>query len=216
MWRLSLTLLWILLVGCTGKHQTTVPPNGGSADEANVPAEIDKSLRVIRSGVWVNASLGPWKCFVPKEEPGSTLVCTKGKRFVVEADDHPNSFSVSIPERQDFSAILTLTDSQKNGDYERLNYVGLSKQGTVIRGVVDENLDGQIDRMADFGQKKTSAFIDGSWTSVENIGRDEDGKIIYEAVLNGSVKRVVFDSFPYQVVEVPLSAKSSVSAPVKP
>ena len=205
----NLAILIVLALGtsgCSGKHS-----DGKSTAESlskNKTDALDSLLD--RSALWQKARLGPWECFVPEKNPDATLFCTKGNRVVVMATDDSDGFNVSIPlsttnDPTQYSQ-LSLDDRDRDGRYETLRYDGTSKNGEALRNVIDDDMDGNIDRVIDLTKKKTSVRIDDVWIELENVGRDDKGFIIYMANINGSLKRVIFSSYPYQVIDLPAQA----------
>lgn len=172
------------------------------------PSTLDTFLAP--SALWQKARLGTWECAVPDMNPDATLVCSKGNRVVFLASDDSDGLTVSIPLSTKNKLMgLSLNDRDKDGSYESLYYDGTSKSGEPLRIVSDDNLDGNMDRITDLRTKKTSVRIDDVWIDLENIGRDDKGLIIYKANINGSVKRVNFSSYPYQVVDLPVAVNSA-------
>ena len=123
-------------------------------------------------------------------------------------NDDSHSFDVSIPlTTKNNQASLSLTDSDKDGNYESLNYNGTSITGEDLRIARDDNLDGVIDRVFDFKSNKTSVQISGIWIELENVGRDDDGLIVYKGNIRGKEKRIIFKNYPYLVVDLPANIK---------
>lgn len=196
----SLVTLVIGTSGCSENHSD----GKQTAEARSMESTLDRSV------LWHKVRLGSWECAVPEKNPDATLVCTKGQRVVVVASDDSAGFIVSIPlSKKNQAAILTLTDKDKDGINDRLNYDGTSKEGTILRSVVDEDLDGNIDQVFDFNKKKVSVYIDGAWIELESAGHDDKGLAIHKANINGSMKRVLFNSYPYQVIDLPTQANST-------
>ncbi len=213
--RVSMHALFVAMAVCSGEsfgdgQQTvriTQPEMTKMTEEQSFALLMDKSAK------WETATLGSWKCSASSTNLDSMLICQKGDRIVFVGSDLSTGFSVAVPLTAEKklqngkSSFLTLVDHKNGGVFDKLEYDGISKQGDVIRHVVDENLDGFIDLERDAQKGTTSVLIDGAWVQLEYGGRDENGLVIYKANIGGSMKRVIFKTYPYQVVDLPVQQR---------
>lgn len=201
-----LVMLGLGVSGCSVNHSGE--KSTAEDQQKKLPGPFDSFLDP--STPWYKASLGSWECAAPVKNPDATLICTKGNRYVVMAREDSDGFTVSIPIGTKNNPMpLSLADEDNDGNYDRLDYNGISKSGEHLRIVSDDDLDGNIDRIIDIKKKKTSVRIDNAWIELESVGRDNDGLYIYKGKINGKEKRVIFKDYPYQVVDLPVDVSKT-------
>lgn len=194
----------IFLPGCASNNTTELKSLTGALPEDQ--AQVVKKM--IGFDVVRKAQLGPWECYVPDKYPDGMLFCRKGKRNLFYILDG-KFFQISIPQSsKSKGSFLMLTDSDNDGNFDRLEYDGLSVNGAAVRVVGDDNLDGDIDRRLDLRSDEFQVKINGKWTDVIPAGRDSNGKVISKVKVSGVWKRLKLNGYKYPYKVVPLDDES--------
>ena len=172
--------------------------------DAKAPKDGFQEMLDTVNGKWETATLGPWKCMVPATPQKEMLGCALGDRMVLYAIGAPGQGTIiSVP--QDGKKPLSLISIRMNasGTVKGLSYDGVSDTGALVRHVEDRDLDGQPDWIVDFRTHSQSVRINGQMLDLTRAGLDESKRVVYTAKVDGALKRVLLDRYPFPLEDLP-------------
>jgi len=195
--RIISLLVFLTVAGCSHieKEPELVSLSGAMQEE-----EAKLTKEIMGFDLLRKVKLGAWECYAPNENLNAMLFCTYEGKMVVIADN-TDGLKVSIPQTKENISFITATDKETDGSFDTLYYDGLSADGQIERIVFDENIDGNIDKILDIKQSKLMLNINGVWYETKNAGKDKNGKYMHQITINGKLKRVILDKYPYKLVE---------------
>jgi len=134
--------------------------------------------------------VGSYKCYIPESGEQSLFFCSDGDKLVF----YKSKFGVSLP--LNGKAQLQITDKNKDGIYDQLNFDVLDNEGNIKAIIFDHNLDGRADLRIVLG-KGVEVFVDGRWMLTKNTKHKKEGLKKFEVSFDGKVRSVVWNGESY-------------------